>query len=590
MSESTAAYTLENGLRELLDRHGSLLREALSALSTRVYWAAYEEDRDSYGPDAAARAADAFRGLLGQHFALDQPGEDGMVGPDPESGGETSPFGFPLRISYPHADPDVLLPAMVEAARPWAVLSPWLRAAVCAEILARINARSHEIALTATHTSGQGELMAFHAGAVHAQDRGLEAVAQVLGEQTRLPERVVWRKPTAAGEEVQVKEFTVVPREVGLVVAGRVVPAWSAYPGLFASLAAGSAVLVKPHPDAVLPLALTVRIARGVLREYGLCPDTVCLAPELPGEGLARDLALRPGVGVVDYTGSAPFGTWLEENVRPGTTVLASNGAVNSVLVDSTDDYRGMVANLAFTLALYSGRLCTAPQNLFVPERGIDTDEGHKDLSTLVTDLGAEVAVLLGRGGEAAELLGALPDAESVRAWEEAASGRMGEVLFTGPETTHPDHRGAAVRPPVAVLVAPGSPPLYREHPAPILFVVPVLSAEVALESVQDIALTSGSFVLGVHTAREGVEREAEAAARACGVGVSLNLTGSWLMTQSSVFSDLHGSGLNPASNFGGSRGVFATTRFSVTGVRRSVGSAEADQVVAADDVQELHP
>lgn len=590
MTKSATGATPENGLSVLRDRHGSLLREALSALSARVYWAPYEEDRDSYGPGAAERAEDAFRELLGEHFALNQPGEDGRVGPDSGSGGETSPFGFPLRISYPHADPDVLLPAMAESARPWAALSPWSRAAVCAEILARINARSHEFALASTHTSGQGNLMAFHAGAAHAQDRGLEAVAQVLAEQTRFPERVLWCKPTPAGEEVLVKEFTVVPREVGLVVAGRVVPTWSAYPGLFASLAAGSAVLVKPHPDAVLPLALTVRTAREVLREYGLCPDTVCLAPELPGEGLARDLARRPGVGVVDYTGSASFGTWLVENVLPGTTVLASNGAVNSVLVDSTDDYRGMVANLAFTLALYSGRLCTAPQNLFIPERGVDTDEGHKDLSTLVADLSAEVSDLLSRGRDSAELLGALPDSESVRVWEAAASGRMGEVLFTGPEVAHPDHPGAAVRPPVAVLAAPDSLPLYREHPAPILFVVPVPSAKTALESAQDIALTSGSFLLGVHTIREEVRRAAEAVARACGVGVSLNLTGAWLMTQSSVFSDLHGSGLNPASNFGGSRGVFATARFSVVGVRRSAGSAEANQLVAAHDVQEFHP
>ncbi|MEU1901585.1 aldehyde dehydrogenase family protein [Nocardiopsis dassonvillei] len=589
MSETATARTSHNALGDLRDRHDGLLRAALSAVSTREYWAAYGEDRDSYGPGAAERGRAAFHALLGTHFELGQPGEDGRVGPDPGSGGETSPFGFPLRISYPRARPDVLLPAMAEAARPWAALSPWSRAAVCAEILARINARSHEFALASAHTSGQGELMAFHAGAAHAQDRGLEAVALVLAEQTRLPERVVWRKPTPTGEEVLVKEFSVVPRGVGLVVAGRVVPTWSAYPGLFASLAAGSAVLVKPHPEAVLPLALTVRVAREVLREYGLRPDTVCLAPELPGEGLARDLARGPGVGVVDYTGSSSFGTWLEENAGPGATVLANGGAVNSVLVDSTGDYRGMVANLAFTLALYSGRLCTAPQNLFVPERGVDTDEGHKDLSDLVADLGAQVGALLSRGQESAELLGALPDAESARVWEEAASGRMGEVLFTGPEVAHPGYRGAVVRPPVAVLAAPGSPPLYREHPAPLTFVVPVPSARAALESVQDIALTSGSLALGVHTTREEVRRGAEAAARACGVGVSLNLTGGWLMTQSSVFSDLHGSGLNPACNFGGSRGAFAAARFAVVGVRRSVGSAEADRLVSAQGVQEFH-
>ena len=33
-------------------------------------------------------------------------------------------------------------------------------------------------------------------------------------------------------------------------------------PGLFASLATGNAVVVKPHPGATLPLAITVKIVR----------------------------------------------------------------------------------------------------------------------------------------------------------------------------------------------------------------------------------------------------------------------------------------------------------------------------------------
>ena len=94
------------------------------------------------------------------------------------------------------------------------------------------------------------------------------------------------------------------PRGIGLVIGCNTFPTWNSYPGLFAGLATGNAVLVKPHPRAVLPLAITVRIAREVLADHGFDPNLVCLAAEPPGGRLAAELAVRPEVGIVDYTGS----------------------------------------------------------------------------------------------------------------------------------------------------------------------------------------------------------------------------------------------------------------------------------------------
>ena len=69
------------------------------------------------------------------------------------------------------------------------------------------------------------------------------------------------------------KRFRVVPRGVGLVIGCCTFPTWNGYPGLFASLATGNAVIVKPHPAAILPLAITVRIVRDVLEESGFDPE-----------------------------------------------------------------------------------------------------------------------------------------------------------------------------------------------------------------------------------------------------------------------------------------------------------------------------
>ncbi|CAM5733167.1 hypothetical protein SBADM41S_00378 [Streptomyces badius] len=147
-------------------------------------------------------------------------------------------------------------------------------------------------------------------------------------------------------------------------------------------------MLVKPHPRAVLPLALTVSIAREVLGEAGFDPNLVALAAERPGEGIAKTLAVRPEIRIIDYTGSTAFGDWLEENARQAQ-VYTEKAGVNTIVVDSTDDYRGMLANLAFSLSLYSGQMCTTPQNLLIPRDGIATDDGAKSYDDVVADLSA---------------------------------------------------------------------------------------------------------------------------------------------------------------------------------------------------------
>ena len=37
-----------------------------------------------------------------------------------------------------------------------------------------------------------------------------------------------------------------------------------------------------------------------------------------------------------------------------------------------------MCNNIAFSLSLYSGQMCTSPQNIYIPYTGIDSDEGPK--------------------------------------------------------------------------------------------------------------------------------------------------------------------------------------------------------------------
>ncbi|MEU7027674.1 phenylacetic acid degradation protein PaaN [Streptomyces sp. NPDC046275] len=561
----------------LIARHRTTLDRALTAVRTREHWSSYPEDTRVYGPGGAADGEASLAVLLGRPFDLGQPGRDGTVGPEPDRGGERSPYGGDLGISYAHHDPAVLLPAMTAALPAWRDAGPEVRAAVCLEILDRINALSPLFAAAAEHTSGHNPVMAFHAGAVHAQDRGLEAVAQAYAEQTRLPATARWRKPMGPGRVVDIhKRFTPVPRGISLVVANSVFPAWNGYPGLFASLATGNPVLVKPHPAAVLPLALTVREARAALAAAGFDPNLVCLAPEQPGEGLARRLATAPEVRLVDYSGRTAFADWLREHARQAR-VFTSVSAVNSLLVESTDDYSDMLANLAFSVSLYSGQLCTSPQNLLIPRTGITTDEGPKGYEEVVADLGAALDALLADDAAACAVLGALLGPEVRARVERAASGALGPVGVPSRTVRHPAHPDAVVRTPVVVKLDAGRDAdratLLREWLGPVCFAVAVDSAEAGVALAAETARTCGALSAGLYSVSEEVTAAMTAACAEAGVMLSANLMGDWYISQSAVYSDLHGTGMNPAGNAVYTDAAFVAERFRTVVVRRYGGA-----------------
>ena len=160
-----------------------------------------------------------------------------------------------------------------------------------------------------------------------------------------------------------------------------------------------------------------------MLAEAGFDPNLVTLAAEDPADGLAAVLAVRPEVKLVDFTGGNAFGEWLEENAQQAT-VFTEKAGVNTVVVDSTDSFKGMCFNIAFSLALYTGQMCTAPQNFYLPADGIESDEGHKSVYDVVEGLRGALGKLTGDDGRAVELLGGVVNAGVLE--------RLGQVGSSG--------------------------------------------------------------------------------------------------------------------------------------------------------------
>src|SRR3954454_14961535 len=562
----------ELSTHELIARHRPTLDQALEAIRTRAYWSPHPEHPKAYGEhgslDMAAGKA-AFDALLGTRLDLGQPGTDDFVG------GEVSPYGIELGVSYPHADADVLLPAMKAGQRAWRDAGAEIRAVVCLEILKRISARTHEFAHAVMHTSGQAFMMAFQAGGPHAQDRGLEAVAYAYVEQVRTPDTAEWTKPQGKRDPLALtKQFTPVPRGIALVIGCNTFPTWNGYPGLFASLVTGNPVIVKPHPGAVLPLAITVQIAREVLAESGQDPNVVTLAVEERGDGIAATLATHRDVRIIDFTGSSEFGNWLEANARQAVVYTEKSG-LNTVIVDSTDDYRGMLRNLAFSLSLYSGQMCTTPQNLLVPQTGIETDAGHRSVEEFGADLGAAIDKLLGDPKRAAGTLGAIANDGVLARLTEA--GGAPSVIHPSAEVADDTWPDATIRTPVIVRLDAADEKAYtREWFGPISFVIATESTAHSLGVFVETVRAHGALTASVYSSDPGVLDAAREAALDAGVHLSENLTGGVFVNQTAAFRDLHGTGANPAATAAYAHSAFVTGRLCGLQSPRHAPPAEA--------------
>ncbi|MCD0505421.1 phenylacetic acid degradation protein PaaN, partial [Bordetella petrii] len=90
---------------DFFERHQPLLEKALAAAAERGYWSPFAESPSPrhYGETANDDGRAAFEALRGKTFPLELAGAEGTVG------GEQSPFGFPLDISYPRVPPAALL-------------------------------------------------------------------------------------------------------------------------------------------------------------------------------------------------------------------------------------------------------------------------------------------------------------------------------------------------------------------------------------------------------------------------------------------------------------------------------------------------
>ena len=541
------------------EKHKSMLDGAVEAVRSRNHWSSFPEVPSGkiYGETAKADGWAAFDQRLGQSFALSQP-SSGVT-----SNTETSPYGLALGITYPTSDLDTLLPAMESAMSDWRSADVEARVGVCLEILYRLGAQSFEMANAIMHTTGQAFMMAFQAGGPHALDRGLEAVAYAYESMTACPREMTWEKRVSKEDVVRLKKnFRVVPRGIAVTIGCSTFPTWNGYPGLFASLVTGNAVAVKPHPAVTLPLAIAVETCREVLAEAGFDANVVTLvANGLDHPEITKELVKRPEVAIIDYTGGNAFGDWIEENCRHAV-VFTEKAGVNSVVIDSVEDLRAVTGNLAFSVSLYSGQMCTAPQNIYIPEGGIKAGEKTLSFDEVTGGLVKAVSKLLGDPQRAVEVLGAVQNPDTLARLEDRASSGA-KVLLKSEAVPHEKFPDARIRTPLILEVTAAQRDLYMpEAFGPIVFVIKTADTDESLALAAASARENGAITSALYTTDDAVLERGIGMLTDAGASVSCNLTGPIYVNQAAAFSDFHVSGANPAGNATLCDAAFVSNRF----------------------------
>ncbi len=223
-----------------------------------------------------------------------------------------------------------------------------------------------------------------------------------------------------------------------------------------------------------------------------------------------------------------------------------------------------MCDNIAFSLSLYSGQMCTAPQNIFVPKSGIETNEGLKSFDEVASGVAGAVDKLLADPAKAAGVLGAIQSDATLERVKTAAS--LGRVVRSSAPIQGLERSAT----PLILAVEAADERAWREERfGPISFVIATDSTADSLERAESSIRDKGAITAALYTTNEAVADEAEQAFGRAHVALSINLTGNIFVNQSSAFSDYHVTGGNPAGNASLTDAAFVANRFRIAPVRR---------------------
>lgn len=551
----------------LFEQHASTLNAAVEANRNRLFHAHWPEPPSGkiYGETAQEEGLQAFKAALNNAFDFPhQKGSEGTVG------AEHSPFGFPLNISYPAYSADVLIANANESLKQWKKLTVTERAGILIECLERASKHFFAIGFSTMHTTGQGFIMGFQASGPHAFDRALEAIATGYMALDAFASSAHWTKPMGKMQVDLKKEYHVRPKGINLTIGCSTFPIWNSFPGMFASLITGNVTIAKTHPSAILPLAICIQSFQETLASLGLDPHIIQIAIDSQEKPLTLALAEQKDIQTIDYTGSSAFGKQLEKLITGSTKELFTEKAgVNCALIGEVNNLDAVLDNIAFSLCLYSGQMCTTTQNIYVPKSGVITPEGIISFDDICLKLKEKVDALVFNEKMGPGTLGAL-HSPAVKSRIEKAKA-SGLIIIRDSESVSQQGFDNALSCSPLILKADSAHQeiVHEEWFGPISFMIPVEDISTGIKVMADSIKQHGALTALLHLNDEGLMNQAVDQLVDAGVNISFNLVGPIWVNQSAGFSDFHGTGANPAGNASFADLSFVSRRYNIIGMRR---------------------
>jgi phenylacetic acid degradation protein paaN len=551
----------------LYEKHKTTLDKAIQALHDRTFYAAYPEHPAPavYGETADADGRKNFQTSLNKKFE-----ELLQDAPASWAGQEESPYlQEALGISYPHFEVNTLVDKAKQAFHVWRKISASERAGILIESLEGMKSRFFEIAYATMHTTGQGYMMAFQASGPHAADRALEAIAAGYEELNRFPASAFWDKPMGKYNLQINKEWRAVPKGVSVVIGCSTFPTWNTVPGVYASLITGNPVIIKPHPGAILPIAIVVAEIQKVLKANNLDPNICQLAVDTFDKMITKELAEHADVKLIDFTGNSNFGSYLEG--LSGKEVFTEKTGVNSVILDSADDADKVAANLAFSVSLYSGQMCTAPQNFYIPENGIDTPNGRLSFDEFAQKFADNIKGLVDNPKAGPFVLGAIQNKNTCTRVIDAE--KIGDKVWLNSATIeNPMFKNARTATPLVLEVNASNKKVFaQELFGPIALLIKTKNTDESIALAKETAIAHGAISCGAYTTDPDVREKIADEMALAATPVSFNLIGGIYMNQNAAFSDFHVTGGNPSGNASFTDSKYVTRRFTWVGHREPV-------------------
>jgi acyl-CoA reductase-like NAD-dependent aldehyde dehydrogenase len=210
--------------------------------------------------------------------------------------------------------------------------------------------------------------------------------------------------------------------------------------------------------------------------------------------------------------------------------------------------------------------MCTAPQNIFVSERGVNTTDGIVSYEDFCDGLANAITNLVENPRAGAGTAGAIQNPDTLKRIEEFSAGR---VILKSRSIENAEFTEAVTATPMLIALTSVDKPVFsNECFGPIGFIIKTKDIDESLGLASELAGKKGAITCLAYSTNDEMVKKIRIQMNNAFVPVSFNFTGAGFVNQHAAFSDFHVTGGNPAGNATFTNADYINRRFVWLGNR----------------------